>query len=190
MLRSLAFSVTAAAVVLGSGVLASGASAQSVTVLGGGMARQCSDAALAGESERRFEAVCTLALETELLSTRDRAGTFVNRGVMKLRRKEFGAARDDFDRAVALKPDLGEAYVNRGAAAVGARRYAEGLADLTRAIELGLEEPEKAYYNRALAHEGLDDMTSAYFDYRKAVELKPDWQDPQRELARFTVQRR
>ncbi|WP_309087598.1 hypothetical protein [Phenylobacterium sp.] len=166
------------------------AAAQSVTVLGGGMARQCSNAALAGESERRFEAMCTLAIETEMLSQRDRAGTFVNRGIMKLRRSEFGPARADFDRAVELKSDLAEAYVNRGAALVGARQYAAGLSDLNRALELGVDEPEKAYYNRALAHEGLDDMKSAYFDYQKAVELSPEWDAPRRELARFTVQRR
>lgn len=168
----------------------SAAAAQSVTVLGGGMARQCSNAALAGESERRFEAMCTLAIETEMLSQRDRAGTFVNRGIMKLRRSEFGPARADFDRAVELKSDLAEAYVNRGAALVGARQYAAGLSDLNRALELGVDEPEKAYYNRALAHEGLDDMKSAYFDYQKAVELSPEWDAPRRELARFTVQRR
>lgn len=186
MLKSLIFFGVVASVMLTAGE----ATAQSVTVLGGGMARQCSNAALAGESDRKFEALCTLAVETELLSQRDRAGTYVNRGVMKLRRSEFGPARIDFDMAVQLKPDLAEAYVNRGASYVGARRYAEGLADLNRALELGVDEPEKAYYNRALAYEGLDDMKAAYFDYQKAVELSPEWDAPRRELARFTVERR
>ena len=161
-----------------------------MTVLGGGMARECSVAALRGESEPRFEALCTQALDSEMLSLRDRAGTYVNRGVLKLRRKEFAAAQWDFNRAIQTKPDLGEAYVNRGAAAIGSKRYAEGLADVNKALELGVEEPEKAYYNRALAYEGLDDMKAAYFDYQKAVQLKPDWEPPKKELARFTVERR
>jgi len=161
-----------------------------VTVLGGGMARECSVAALKGESDSRFETLCTQALDSELLSLRDRAGTYVNRGVLKLRRKEFAAAQWDFNRAIKTKPDLGEAYVNRGAAQIGSRRYAEGLADVNKALELGIEEPEKAYYNRALAYEGLDDMKAAYFDYQKAVELAPDWDKPKQELSRFTVERR
>jgi len=161
-----------------------------VTVLGGGMAHECALAALGGATELRFEALCTQALDSELLSLRDRAGTYVNRGVLKLRRREFASAQFDFNRAVQIKPDLGEAYVNRGAAAVGAKRFADGLADLNKAIALGVEEPEKAYYNRALAYEGLDDMKAAYFDYQKAVELKPDWDAPKHELARFTVERR
>ncbi len=167
-----------------------GAAQAAVTVLGGGMARGCSEAALSGESDVRFENLCTLALETELLDLKDRAGTYVNRGVLKLRRKEFGQAQFDFNRAIETKPDLGEAYVNRGAAAVGARRFAEGLADINKALELGVEEPEKAYYNRALAYEGLDNLKAAYFDYQKAVELKPEWDAPKNELARFTVERR
>ena len=180
-----------AALAAGAGLLAlAGTSQAAVTVLGGGMARQCSVAALNGLSDSKSEDICTLALDSELLSLRDRAGTYVNRGVLKLRRKEFSSAQYDFNRAIETKPDLGEAYVNRGAAAVGAHRYADGLADLNKALDLGIEEPEKAYYNRALAFEGLDDLKAAYFDYRKAVELKPEWQPPHQELTRFTVERR
>ena len=167
-----------------------GSTQAAVTVIGGGMAHDCSKAALSGVSDAKYEALCTLALDTELLSLRDRAGTYVNRGVLKLRRKEFASASYDFNRAVITKPDLGEAYVNRGAAAVGNRRFAEGLTDLNKALELGVEEPEKAYYNRALAYEGLDNMKAAYFDYQKAIELKPDWELPKKELVRFTVERR
>lgn len=169
---------------------AAGGAQAAVTVLGGGMAQACSKAALGGESDSKSEDMCTLALDTELLSLRDRAGTYVNRGVLKLRRREFNAAQFDFNRAVQTKPDLGEAYVNRGAASVGARRFAEGLTDLNKALEMGVEEPEKAYFNRALAYEGLDNMKAAYFDYQKALELAPDWEQPKKELARFTVERR
>ncbi|MBW8811923.1 MAG: hypothetical protein JF588_00735 [Caulobacterales bacterium] len=164
--------------------------AAAVTVLGGDMAHQCSLAAIKGASDERSEATCTQALDGEFLSVRDRAGTFVNRGVLKLRRKDFTAAQGDFDLAIQTAPALGEAYVNRGAAAVGARRYAQGVADINKALQLGVEEPEKAYYNRALAFEGLDDMKAAYFDYQKALELKPDWDQPKKELSRFTVERR
>lgn len=158
-----------------------------VTVIGGGQAEACSKAALAGKADPHSEKVCSDALETEMLSARDRAGTFVNRGVLKLRRLNFEAATKDFDAAVALQPAMGEAYINRGAAAIGEHRYAESLPDLNKAIALGVEEPAKAYFNRALAYEGLDDVKSAYFDYQKAVELSPDWQAPKDELVRFHV---
>lgn len=162
----------------------------SVTVIGGGLAEACSKAALAGSSSLRDEAACTEALDTEMLSPRDKAGTFVNRGIMKLRRAEFGPAMADFNVAVRFEPKLGEIYVNRGAALIGQKKYADGLADLNHGIDLGVEEPAKAYYNRALAYEGLDDVKSAYFDYQKAVELSPDWDAPKQQLTRFHVSRR
>jgi tetratricopeptide (TPR) repeat protein len=166
------------------------AAGAAVTVIGGGLAEACANAAITGKSDRKFELLCTQALEQEALSARDRAGTFVNRGVMKLRRANFDAAVIDFNQAVRIKPDLGEGYVNRGAAAIGQRRYADGMTDLNKGIELGVDEPAKAYYNRALAYEGLDDAKAAYFDYQKALELSPDWNAPKEQLVRFKVSRK
>jgi tetratricopeptide (TPR) repeat protein len=169
------------------GLAATSAFGQAMTVIGGGMARLCSYAALAGDFDMSAEANCTSALTTEFLSPLDRAGTLVNRGVMKLRRKDFAGARTDFDSALQAKPDLGEAFLNRGAAALGARRFADSLSDLSRAIELGVQEPEKAFYNRALAYERLGQRQAAFFDYTKAIELKPEWEQPRTELARLNL---
>jgi Tfp pilus assembly protein PilF len=179
-LRVLLMAVAAA------GLAATAAHGQAVTVLGGGMARLCSQAALAGDFGAADEANCSMSLTSEVLSPLDRAGTLVNRGVMKLRRKDFGGARSDFDSALQAKPDLGEAFLNRGAALLGARQFADSLSDLNRAIELGVQEPEKAFYNRGLAYEKLGQRQAAFSDYSKAIELSPEWQLPRMELARLT----
>lgn len=171
--------------------LACAAGAQAaVTVIGGGLAEACSQAAVRGESDREYEELCDLAIETEFLNARDRAGTYVNRGVLRMRRTEYGKAIEDFDQAIRMKPDLGEGYVNRGAAYIGQERYEASIGEINRGLELGVEEPAKAYYNRALAYEGLEDARSAYFDYQKAQELAPAWSAPTEQLARFTVTRR
>ena len=162
----------------------------SVTVIGGGLAEACSKAALAGKTEYRFEAACTQSIEEEQLNARDRAGTYVNRGILRMRRANWRAATKDFDQAVHIMPNLGEAYVNRGAASIGEHRYADGLTDLNKGISLGVEEPAKAYYNRALAYEGLEDVKAAYFDYQKAAELSPEWTAPKEQLVRFHVERK
>lgn len=160
----------------------------SVSVIGGGLAEACSKAALSGKSDVRLETPCNEALEKEMLNSRDRAGTLVNRGILKMRRMRWDDATRDFDAALKLYPNLGEAYVNRGAVRIGEHRYADSLPDLNKGLELGVEEPAKVYFNRALAYEGLDDTKSAYFDYQKAVELNPTWEAPKNELVRFHVQ--
>jgi tetratricopeptide (TPR) repeat protein len=167
---------------------AAGGARAAVTVIGGALASQCSDAAVNGETDYRFEQLCTQALEGELLSHRDRAGTFVNRGIIKLRRKAYEGAIQDFNLGVMAFPDLGEAYVNRGAAYIGAKRYREAVADLDKALALGVAEPQKAYYDRGLAHEILDDVVAAQLDFQKALELAPDWTLVKRRLARYGVE--
>ena len=75
----------------------------------------------------------------------------------------------------------------RGAAFVGTSRYGEGLSQIDQGLALGVKDPEKAYYNRAIANENLGDVTAAYRDYSKAAELAPTWDAPKTELARFSV---
>ena len=180
----------AAFMALGAALATGGAARASVTVFGGGLAETCSRAALSGKVDARLEESCTAALEKETLTSRDRAGTLVNRGVLKMRRLNWAGATEDFNEAVRVRPDLGEAYVNRGAVLIGEHHYAESLSDLNKGLQLGVEEPAKVYFNRALAYEGMDDEKSAYFDYQKAVELSPDWAAPKTELARFHVERK
>jgi tetratricopeptide (TPR) repeat protein len=133
--------------------------------------------------------LCTYALDQDALDSHDRAGTFINRGTLYLKRKAYEDGLKDFDAAVKLGPDIGEAHVNRGAALVGLRRFAEARAELDRGLELHPSEPEKAYFNRATARELLGDVAGAYADYTKAVELAPGWQPPLDELKRFKVEK-
>lgn len=161
-----------------------------VLVLGSSNAAVCSKAAFDGGATPGGQRACDEALKTDVLSPRDRAATYVNRGILRLRGRAFDRAVADFDSALRLNPNLGEALVNRGAARVGQQRYREALADLERGSQLGASEPEKAWFNRGLAHEGLGDLKSAYRAYTRAAELKPDWDAPKRELARFSVRPR
>ena len=168
------------------GIHAAGAS---TLVLGGGAAKDCSIAAIDGRSDRKSVLTCTTALETENLNFRDRARTHVNRGVLQMRQRAFSTARADFDAATRIDPDLGEAWVNRGASYVGEARYGDAVGEIDKGLALGVKDPEKAWFNRAMANEGLGDLKAAYQDYSKAAELDPAWDAPKKELMRFSVKR-
>ena len=167
-----------------------GSAGAAVTVIGDSSAEDCSNAAFRGLADNAALQTCNIALINGDLDRRDQAGTYVNRGVLYMLLNNYTAARADFDQAIRIEPKLGEGWVNRGAVNIGEKRYQEGLTDINKALELGIEEPAKAYYNRALAYEGLDDEKSAYLDYQQALTLKPDWTLPKQELLRFTVTRR
>ena len=63
---------------------------------------------------------------------------YYNRGCANLARKDYMHAIDDFTRAINIDANLAEAYYNRGLARVQNGLKAEGIADLSKAGELGL----------------------------------------------------
>jgi tetratricopeptide (TPR) repeat protein len=180
----------AAVAALAFGFAAAWSAQASVQVVGSQRAHQCMDAAFAGASSRAAVDWCSAALNEEALTPRNRAGTLVNRGVIMMNRRQHEEAIRDFDQAVRLSPTLGEAHFNRGSALVALNRWSEGVADIEQGLKLGMKQPERAYYNRAIAREELNDARGAYLDYQQAARLKPEWDLPRLELARFSVQSR
>lgn len=158
-----------------------------IWVVGEGPARDCYIAAVNDRQDRNSIELCDLALNHDFLIRRDRAATFVNRGVLWLRRGEDARALSDFDSAASLMPEFGEAHLMRGTALVELGRYAEAREALTLAISLNPDRPERAYFYRAAANEELGHANAAYADYRRAAELAPDWRSPRTELTRFQV---
>jgi tetratricopeptide (TPR) repeat protein len=173
--------VAAAAIALGGQAWAQGA----IEVASGGLASDCAAAVKANRFSNQDEKLCTSALENELLTVEDRAGTYVNRGIMRMRQKDYDGALKDFNTGIHYKADLAEAYVNRGATEIALKDYRRALADLDQSLQLSVKEPEKAYYNRALARDWLDDTQGAYLDFQKAQALAPLWDLPREQLVRF-----
>jgi tetratricopeptide (TPR) repeat protein len=134
--------------------------------------------------------ICTIAIGAGDLTSRDLAGTHNNRGVLLFSEGRFDEAMKDFDAAIRYGRDIPEPHVNRGASLVAMKRWADAVPSLNRGIELQALEIEKAYYNRAIAHEELGDVRRAYFDYTKAAELAPTWEEPKLQLTRFTVRKK
>jgi tetratricopeptide (TPR) repeat protein len=182
-----AFPIALAAV---AALAASSAAQAQVSVYGGGDANECSKAAMRGMASSNAIGMCTNAIRHDPLNQRDLAGTYVNRGVLYMYADDWSHARLDFNEALSIDNSMGEALVNRGATFIAEDKLKEGVADIDRGLQLNPEKPERAYYNRGMAKERLDDLSGAYLDYRKAAELDPNWGPPQVELKRFSVKPR
>jgi tetratricopeptide (TPR) repeat protein len=167
-------------------VAAAGEARAVVIVVGGGLGSQCYATAEYGDPFKAFD-LCTRALADQEMSVRDRAATYVNRSVVRLRVHDYTGAMADCDLSIARAPTIGEAYVNRGAALLNLNKPQEALVDLNKAITLGLDKVHLAYYNRGVAKEKLNDARGAYTDYKKALELDPTFAMAAEELKRFTV---
>lgn len=159
-----------------------------VLVLGTALSKSCYESAVTAHTYMG-DAIdtCTRALETEPLSPKDRYSTLVNRGILYMRDGSYDKAMDDYDRAMKIDESKGESFLNKGAAFIYQQKYSEAKVELDKAIELGSMDLFAAYYNRGLALERLGDLTPAYWDYRKSLELNPQFSDAERALDRFIV---
>lgn len=165
------------------------AQAQVIVTLGSGHAHDCFIHAKTGEQPRQGLAVCNTALAYDALDRKNRAGTYDNRGVVLNIMSRTEEARADFNKAIELDPDLGDAYVNLGAMLIKQGRHEEALVQINTGIDLGMAFLHIGYYNRAVAEQILGRYKEAYYDYKKALEIEPNFRLASERLKDFTVTR-
>jgi tetratricopeptide (TPR) repeat protein len=160
-----------------------------VTVFGGGLARSCYEAVeYTRVTAAKAVQICDTALEQEQLSRRDRAATLTNRGILYMREGRHERAMADYSKSIRLMPELLESKVNLGAALYGLGRYEEALAALNEGLQTDSADARAiGFYNRALCHEQLGDVQSAYDDFQRALDAYPGFEMAQKQLQRFTV---
>lgn len=173
------------------GFLASTPSQAQVFVVGNGDASACWRAAEFGQGtmEEGFDA-CNHALENTQLSLRDRAATLVNRAVIRIRAGDNTGALADATQSINMIPNMGEAHVNRGAALLNLMHPDQALQEIDKGIALGSTKLYLVYYNRATSEFLLGNVRQAYFDYKHAAEINPDFALAAAALSKFKVIRR
>jgi tetratricopeptide (TPR) repeat protein len=160
-----------------------------VAVVGEGLAHDCFLMAKAGNDPVAGIATCTEALQEQALDLHARAGTYINRGVMEVALGRTDEALGDYDRGIGVLPDMGDGYVDRGAVLIRLKRYDEAMGEINRGLGLGLSYEFAGYYNRAVAEFYLARYADSYHDYKKTLELEPDFKPAIEQLKNFVVTR-
>jgi len=169
--------------------VAAPAQAQTIVSMGKGLAHDCFAYAKAGVDPYDGVQICNQAIDNEPLTIKDRAATFDNRGVMLDMLGRLEKASADFQQSMALDPKLGDPYVNLGSVLIKQKRYDEALASINKGLELGVSFPHIGYYDRAVAYQLLGRFKEAYYDYKKTLELEPNFTQASERLKDFTVTR-
>jgi tetratricopeptide (TPR) repeat protein len=116
------------------------------------------------------------AINTGELTQGQVAVVLNGRGVAYDIKDELDKAIADFNVAIRINPNYGEAYVNRGLGWAKKRDYDRAIADFTAAIT-----DEKyaflAFNNRANVHAIRGHYEQAIEDYTSAIRAKPDYAD-------------
>ena len=162
----------------------------SVTVLGHSAGFSCYAAARSKDGSIDALERCNEAFKSGALSFEEEVATYVNRGIVRLHRKDHQGAMLDFDKAISLNPAQPESYLNKGSTLVrmGASP-SEAIALFNEALARNTSRPEIAHFSRGVAHEAAGNLSAAYRDFKRAQELAPRWKQPREELSRFQVTR-
>jgi tetratricopeptide (TPR) repeat protein len=163
------------------------AQAQVTVSLGNGVSHDCYLAAKTVLRPRDGLASCSVALD-HAMSPADRAATLVNRGVIQDALRAYAAAWADYNAALRINPNLGDAYLNRGAALMRMQKSDEGIVDIKKGMALGVSLPQIGYYDLAVAEENLGLLKEAYFDYKRAVAADPAYKPALDALKFFKVE--
>ena len=88
------------------------------------------------ERERKRHSVSDISAMIE--KTPEKASLYYTRGTLLAKQEDYEAAISDFTQALVIDPRMPEAFFNRGLAYVFSGEKKKGLADLSKAGELGL----------------------------------------------------
>jgi tetratricopeptide (TPR) repeat protein len=152
-----------------------------MNVFGSTIARECYEAAMSGGGNGA--SLCQRALSNDEMTARDKAATYVNRGIIYNTSRQLDLSLADFNAALAIDPKLGEAYLNRGNTHFFRRQFDEALADYSKAIELKISNIDYAYYNRALVYEALSRLPEAKANLAAALAITPEFKAASDRLA-------
>ena len=159
--------------------------------IGNSFARDCWQAAEARDHDTNAIYHCNLALEQEALDPPNLAATLVNRGVLYMRNRNYSSAERDFNRAMSTDKSNPEAYLNMAIAHLQKNENDTSVMPMIeKALALNTKDQALAYYSRGVLHERNGNIRQAYYDYKKAHELAPDWDEPTRDLERYKVIKR
>jgi tetratricopeptide (TPR) repeat protein len=113
-----------------------------------------------------------IAIYTDLIQTKPEAYMYINRANAKSALGNNQAAISDLDRAVAINPQLANAYYGRGTIKSYLGNKQEAISDFDRAIALD-SQYVAAYYNRGSTKFYLGNKQEAIDDFDRAIALDP-----------------
>jgi tetratricopeptide (TPR) repeat protein len=104
------------------------------------------------------------------------ASDYVKKGDALYYEKSYKEALAAYEKAIELKPDFPDAWLNKGVTLGQLQRTEEALSNLEKAIELKPDFPD-TWFNKGNTLVELKHSEEALAAYDKAIELKPDYHE-------------
>ncbi|MEG4534747.1 tetratricopeptide repeat protein [Microcoleus sp. D2_18a_D3] len=123
------------------------------------------------ERKRELVKIQTL-IDEEGQTSEQKAELFYEQALLYDFAEQYAKAIASYDKALEIKPDLHEAWYNRGNALCNLGRWKEAIASYDKALEI---QPDRhaAWYNQGIALGNIGRLEDAIASYDKALEIKP-----------------
>jgi len=122
------------------------------------------------ENERDAERYLTEAIANDSLMV----SNYIQRGYLRMNKKDYSGALQDFNDAIDLNKTDVELWLNRGVVKMHLKNITGSIRDFTQAIELK-PDYEKAWLNRGNAFVKLGEYEKAIEDYSVAITYDPEY---------------
>ncbi len=160
-----------------------------LVVQGEGDAAICYQHTLTGnQGSRSTLQTCSNALK-QFNTNKDEAATYVNRGVLYMRRGDQVRASADYKAALDIMPNLTEAHINFAASLIRQDKLDDALIALNTALaDADSTKRPEALFNRAIILDRKENYRGAYKDLKAALVLRPEWEPAISMISRYEVQ--
>ena len=112
-----------------------------------------------------------------LITQRNNANTFFQRGKQKYNQGKLKEAIANFDKAISLNSNFVEAYLYRGLTYKKQRIFDKAIDDYTQSINLSTNNPQAQaliFYNRGLAYSDFGKIKNAVDDFTQVIKTTKD----------------
>ena len=133
---------------------------------------------------------CSAVLDDGLFETpEEHARVLFKRGTAQIETGAYADAVADFNKAIGLRPEYGEAFHNRAVAKWRKGDLEDALADFDESVALGQVELWRAYKVRGDLKAEMGQLDEALADYRRSLAIRPDWDYTLKAIRRLAVKK-
>jgi len=130
---------------------------------------------------------CSDAIATEGISSKTKMASYYNRGLIHQTLGRFEEARADFQSAINIDTNFGDAYLALAGLSMSENDPKTARETIQAALSTNIRHPAYAHYLLGHALETESRFVEARTEYRRALELRPNWRDAQRRIDRINI---
>lgn len=130
---------------------------------------------------------CTEVIDSDDFPQKMKTASLYNRGLIKQNLDRQNEARVDFEAVLANDNDFGDADLAIASLDLVEQNYANAQIRIKSALEKTVRHPAYAHYLLGHVLEKQSKFIEARVQYRRALELRPNWRDVQRRIDRIGI---